>query len=391
LTDYIRPLRSVPLGPLPDDIARARSPIQWAVAPNGNGCWLISDYKLARQVLADRRFRRSDAVSGDVPALTAYNSAPDAIISLEGAEHARIRRLVAPAFTEHRIGKLAPFVSRSVADLLDDLEAHGQPADFVALVSAVLPFGVLCHLLGVPPADREIFGSWVNVLFRLEDAESDSRPQSIALVRYMVQLVAEKRRNPAADLISRLIESATGEGGLTNHELVTLCLSLLMAGFDSTVDQITLCVLTLMLDGSMLKKVGDNPDLVPQLADELMRINPAPYLTFPRMTAEEVRLGDVVIEAGQLVVVSILASNRDPAVFDLAGEIALEYSLPAHLTFGHGVHRCLGAPLARLQVTCVLGALARRFPQLRLAEDVSSLAWKSGMATRGLRRLYVTW
>ncbi len=391
LTDYIRPLRSVPLGPLPGDIAGARSPIQWAVAPNGNGCWLISDYKLARQVLADRRFRRSDAVSGDVPALTAYNSAPDAIISLEGAEHARIRRLVAPAFTEHRIGKLAPFVTQSVADLLDGLEAQCPPADFVARVSSLLPFGVLCHLLGVPPEDREIFGSWVNVLFRLEDTDADSRPQSLALVRYMVQLVAEKRRNPAADLISRLIKSAAGEDGLTNHELVTLCLSLLMAGFDSTVDQITLCVLTLVLDRPLLKKLHDNQELVPVVTEELMRINPAPYLTFPRMAAEEVRIGDVVIAAGQLVVVSILASNRDPAAYDLAGEIALECSLPAHLTFGHGVHRCLGAPLARLQLACVLGALARRFPQLRLAEDVGSLAWKSGMATRGLRRLYVTW
>jgi cytochrome P450 len=391
LTEYVRPLRSVPLGPLPDDVTRARSPIQWGVAPNGNGCWLISDYKLARQVLADRRFRRNDAVGQDVPALSSYNSAPDAIISLEGSEHARIRRLVAPAFTEHRIAQLAPFVTRSVADLLDGLEAQRPPADFVAKVSSPLPFGVLCHLLGVPPEDREIFGSWVNVLFRFEDNDAGSRQQSLALVRYMVKLVAEKKRNPASDLISRLIKSAEGDGSLTNQELVTLCLSLLMAGFDSTVDQITLCVLTLMLDRSLLKNLHDNPELVPQAVEELMRINPAPYLTFPRMAAESVRIGDVDICAGQLVVVSIVASNRDPAAFDLTGEIALESSLPAHLTFGHGVHRCLGAPLARLQLTCVLAALVRRFPQLRLAGDVSSLSWKSGMATRGLRQLNVTW
>jgi len=380
LTEYVRPLRSVPLGPLPEDVTRALSPIKWAVAPNGNGCWLISDYKLARQVLADRRFRRSDAVSQDVPALSSYNSAPDAIISLEGAEHARIRRLVAPAFTERRIAQLAPFVTQSVTDLLDGLESQHPPADFVAHFSSLLPFGVLCHLLGVPVADREIFGSWVNVLFRLEDNDADSRQQSLALVRYMMRLVAEKRRNPAADLISRLIKSAEGKGSLTNHELVTLCLSLLMAGFDSTVDQITLCVLTLMLDRALLKNLHDNQELAPQVAEELMRINPAPYIAFPRMAKEVVRIGDVVIEAGQLVVVSILASNRDPAAFGLA-----------HLTFGHGAHRCLGAPLARLQLSCVLAAVARRFPQLSLAEDVRSLKWKSGMATRGLRQMYVTW
>jgi cytochrome P450 len=330
-------------------------------------------------------------VSQDVPGVTSYNSAPDAIISLEGTEHARIRRLVAPAFTERRIARLAPFVTRSVAELLDGLEAQPAPADFVAHVSSPLPFGVLCHLLGVPLEDREIFGSWVNVLFRLEDDDADSRPQSLALVRYMVRLVAQKRRNPAADLISGLIRSAEGTGSLTNHELVTLCLSLLMAGFDSTVDQITLCALTLMLDRPLLKNLSDHPELVPQAAEELMRINPAPYLTFPRMAAERVRIGDVVVEAGQLVVVSIVASNRDPAAFGLADEIALAASLPAHLTFGYGVHRCLGAPLARLQLCCVLAALVRRFPQLRLAEEVGSLSWKSGMATRGLRQLYVTW
>jgi cytochrome P450 len=207
----------------------------------------------------------------------------------------------------------------------------------------------------------------------------------------MMRVIAEKRRKPSADLISQLIRSAEREGSVTAHELVTLCLSLLMAGFDSTVDQITLSVLTIMLDRPLMKDLNNNPELIPNIAEELLRITPAPYITFPRMAVERISIGGVVIQPGQLVVVSIMASNRDPSAFNLANEIALEAPLCAHLTFGHGMHRCLGAPLARLQLTTLLTAVVRRFPQLRLADDLGSLTWKTGMGTRGLRQLYVTW
>lgn len=384
---------TAPVGPLPDafDIARPRSPIKWAIAPNGTGFWLVSDYHLARQILADRRFRRSDTAGRNAPNIASHSSSPDAIISLEGAEHARIRRLVAPAFSERRIAELAPFVAQSVEDLLDGLEAQPPPADLVSAVSSPLPFGVLCHLLGVPPQDRAIFGSWVDVLFRLEDISADSRPQSIALVRYMTRLVAEKRRRPGADLISGLIRSAERQGSATSHEIVTLCLSLLMAGFETTMDQITLCVLAVLLDRPLLADLRDNPELTGRVVNELMRLNPAAYMTFPRMATERACIADAVIQPGQLVAVSIVAANRDPVAFEPAGEVPPGAAAPAHLTFGHGVHRCLGAPLAFLQLTTLLTALVRRFPQLRLAEDPGSLDWKTGMATRGLRRMNVTW
>ena len=387
------PVRTVPVGPLPDafDIAQPRSGIEWVIAPNSTGFWVISDYKLARQILADRRFRRSDAVGRNAPNIASYRSAPNAIISLEGAEHARIRRLVAPVFTERRIAELAPFVAQSVADLLDGLEAQQAPADFVSHVASPLPIGVLCHLLGVPPQDREIFGSRVNVLFRLEDSSADSRLHSVALARYMMRVVAEKRRNPAADLISQLIRSAEREGSATNHEIVTLCLSLLMAGFDTTVDQITLCVLTMMLDQPLMKNLNDNPELIPRVTDELMRVSPATYMTFPRLATERVCIAGAVIQPGHPVAISIIASNRDPSAFNLADEVALDGSPRGHLTFGHGVHRCLGAPLAFLQLKTLLTALVRRFPQLQLADDLNSLTWRTGMATRGLHQMHVTW
>jgi cytochrome P450 len=373
-------------------LSRSEARIRWAVASNGTKFWLISDYELARTVLADPRFSRSEAAGSKAPKISVYNAAPDAIISLDGAAHTRIRQLVAPAFTERRIAKLEPFVARSVADLLDDLVAQDPPADFVSHVSAPLPFGALCHLLGVPPGDREIFGSWVNVLFRLVGDSAESRQASVGLARYMVRLVADKRREPSDDLISNLIRSSDRKGDkVTNRELVTLCLSLLMAGYDSTVDQITLCVFMLLLDRSLMGTLTRNPELAESVSEELLRLNPAPYMTFPRMAMERVPIGGIVIEPGQLVVVFIMGSNRDDSVFSSGDEAAPESAMPAHLTFGHGLHRCLGAPLARLQLTTLLRALPVRFPHLQVADDISSLDWKSGMATRGLSQLLVSW
>jgi cytochrome P450 len=391
---YTKSAKAVPVGPLPEhfNLARSETKIRWAIAQNGTGFWVVSDYELARRVLADPRFSRSEAAGPKAPKLGAYNAAPDALISLEGAAHSRMRQLVAPAFTERRIAMLQPFIARMVDDLLDELAAQDPPVDFVSHVSVPLPFGTLCHLLGVPPNDRKVFGSWVNVLFRWGGDAADSRQASIGLARYMTRLVADKRREPADDLISHLIRSSELKGDkYTNRELVVLCLSLLMAGYDTTVDQITLCVFMLLLDRSLMETLVHKPESADRVTEELMRLNPAPYVTFPRMAMERVSIEGAVIEPGQLVVIFIMGSNRDESVFKSGGEAALGISVPAHLTFGHGLHRCLGAPLAWLQLTTLLRTLSIRFPHLQLASDMSSLNWKTGMATRGLSQMLVSW
>lgn len=165
----------------------------------------------------------------------------------------------------------------------------------------------------------------------------------------------------------------------------------MVAGYDSTADQITLCVFMTFLDRSLVNVLRRNPELVSRAIEEILRLNLAPYMTFPRMAVEPVTIGGITIQPGQLVLVFTMGANRDPAAFTLADEIGLDQAVPAHLTFGHGMHRCLGAPLARLQLTTLLTAVLRRFPDLQVTEDLSSLDWKSGMATRGLKRMHVSW
>jgi cytochrome P450 len=385
---------TVPVGPLPDcfSLIRPAAPIQWATAQNGTGFWLVNDYKISRKLLADPRLSRSAAAHPKAPTVAVHDPAPNAIISLEGAEHARIRQIVASEFSERKIASLAPYVEQVAERVLDELAGECPPADFVSRVSVPMPLQVICNILGVPWADREIFGPWVSVLFRVEGTTADSRQHSVGLARYMTRLVAQKRREPSDDVIGHLIRSSGREGQeITNGELITLCLSLLMAGYDTTVDQITLCVLMLLLDRPLMKKLTDNPELVGRAVEEFLRLNPAPYMSFARMATEIISVGDFVIEPGQLVVIFIMGANRDPEAFALPNEVMLDRSVPAHLTFGHGVHWCLGAPLARLQLTTLLTALLRRFPDLRIAGDPEALDWKTGMATRRVNQMHVTW
>ncbi|ATL28470.1 cytochrome P450 [Streptomyces formicae] len=352
--------------------------------PNGVGVWAVSDYRLARQVLADPRFSRAAAVAPDVPNLASIDPSPDSIVSLDGRAHARLRRIVAGAFTERRISALRPFIEARATELLDALAAGEQPADLVSGLAAPLPLSVLCHMLGIPDADRESFREWVPVLFDLDGESAASRTKAFRIAEYMTRLINRKRREAGDDLISALIQAADDEGKLTNRELVTLSLALLMAGYDSTADQITLAFLSLLHDPSRAAALRADPGLVPAEVEEVLRANPSAPVSFSRAVTEPVRLAGVTISPGQPVLVFLMGANRTQ--HDSGNQAG-----NPHLTFGHGVHRCLGASLARLQLATVIHLTLDRFPHLALADGVDDLRWKPAAATRGLAALRVRW
>ncbi|MEE1808106.1 cytochrome P450 [Streptomyces sp. BE133] len=382
------------LGPLPQFMTGAfTAPVKRIRTPPGDAMWLVSDYVLGRRVLSDRRFSRAAAVVPGAPRLNSAAPSPTSIMSLDGTDHARLRRIVAAAFTTGKVAALAPLVQRTAADLLEGMSHCGSTADLVTSFAEPLPVAVLGTLLGVPVEDREIFDSSVEVLFDITaSSDLEKSRQRLLLVDYMSTLIDRKRQRNDNDLLTDLIRAHDGDA-LSKAELVSLGLALLTAGYETTVGQISLAALAI-LQGGVPREFVKDESRVNELVEELLRANPSTALSFPRVALEDVELGDISIRAGEAVVVSLLHGNRDDRAF-AEPEILREDRSAAHLTFGHGIHRCLGAPLARLQVRTALLQLFAFFPALRLAEDEptarSAVVWKDGLITRGLDSLRVTW
>ncbi|HEX6343057.1 cytochrome P450 [Umezawaea sp.] len=378
------------LGPLPAFMEPGSGVVPF-VTPVGDGMWLVRDHALGRAVLADQRFSRAEATKPHSPRFNDAQPAPDAVMSMDGADHARLRRVVSGAFTTRRVAAMAPAVERLADERLDALAAAGPGADLIGLLATPLPLSVLCSMLGIPAEDGDVFRDWVEVLFDISaSSPREKSRRRLELVDYMAELVARKRDSDDEDLLTDLI-AAQDQGRLSPGEMLTLGLSLLMAGYETTVGQIGLSVLALLSDPVVLDDLRAHPENLDGLVDELLRLTPSTPLSFPRVALEPVRLGTVVVRTGEAVVVSLLHGNRDAAAWERPEGLCPSGHGAAHLTFGHGVHRCLGAPLARLQLRIVLERLLRRFPGLRVATGSDAVVWKEGMSIRGLARLRVEW
>ncbi|WKX68651.1 cytochrome P450 [Streptomyces sp. XD-27] len=382
------------LGPLPEFFAPGgpdEDDVRQIVTPTGDKMWLVRDYALGRLVLADKRFSRTAAVRPGAPTFNDAQPVPESMMSRDGKEHARLRKTVAGHFTARRMAAMAPRVERLTDRYLDRLESAGPGADLMEGLADPLPLDVLCQLLGVPLEDGATFRDWVEVLFDISASSPQEKGRKrLELSAYMADLLAEKRSAPQDDLLTSLIQ-AQDRGELTPGELITLGLTLLMAGYETTVGQIATSAHVLLSEPGAYRELVDHPDRVDAAVEELMRVSPTTPLSFSRVAVEPVRLGSVLVQAGDGVMVSLLNGNRDGKVYPEPEYLAPESRDNVHLTFGHGLHRCLGAPLARLQLQIVFGRLVRRFPHLRFADVPEPAVWKDGMGTRGLSRLLVDW
>ncbi|MFD8546335.1 cytochrome P450 [Streptomyces sp. NPDC059649] len=384
LIDQWGPLSAL-MSPGPEEIARIAT-------PTGSEVWLVRGYSLGRSVLTDPRFSRAAALRPQAPKLNDAQPAADSMMSMDGSRHARLRRLVSGAFSTGRMARMSDFVAQVTDRHLDTVADLGPGTDLIGHLARPLPLFVLCSMLGIPEEDTPLFRGWVEVLFDI-DASSprEKARRRIELIEYMTDLMDRKRRAPGEDLLSDLI-AVHDRGELSTNELLTLGLTLLMAGYETTTGQIGLATLSLLTDRGVYEELVAHPDRVGKAVEELIRLNPVTPLTFLRVATEPVPLGEVTVQAGEGVVVALMFGNRDAEVF--AKPESMDFVSgrgTPHLTFGHGVHRCLGAPLARLQVRIVLEHLLRRFPTLRLAEVEEPVVWKDGLGIRGLSRLQVSW
>jgi cytochrome P450 len=376
---------------------RASQPVARVTLEDGTMGYLVTRYADVRQVLIDPRFSRA-AANARGPGASETGIAilaAESMNAMDPPEHTRLRRLVAGAFTARRVEELRPKVRALVDELLAEMAALPRPVDLVEHFSLPLPVRVICELLGVSPEDQHIFHAWSDTI--MSDASRD--PQEIRatienLIEYFTKLIADKRAAPADDLMTALIAARDEGDRLTEKELLNLCLGLLIAGHETTANQINMFLLTLLTFPEEYQRLAASPELVGQAVEELMRfvqLGDGSAAGLPRVTTEAVELSGVTIPAGSIVVTSSPAANRDESVFPDPDRLDLSRVVTQHLSFGAGAHHCLGAQLARMELQEALSGLLRNLPGLRVAVPDSQLRFKSGMILRSLETLPVTW
>ncbi|WP_030800113.1 cytochrome P450 [Streptomyces sp. NRRL S-337] len=355
----------------------------------GEPAWLVTRYADARFVLGDQRFSRAESAKHDEPRQS-EGRRDSGILGMDPPDHTRLRTLVAKAFTVRQVEKLRPQVKELTRELLDGLEAAGPPADLVDRYALPIPVAVICRLLGVPEQDRPKFRVWSDAALStssLTAEEFDANQEELR--SYMRQLIEEHRRAPRDDLMTALIDARDTGDRLSELELVDLCIGILVAGHETTATQIPNFVLALLDHPDQLALLRERPELIGGAVEELLRFVPlGSGAGQARYATEDIEVGGTLVRAGTPVLVAVGAANRDALRFDAPGTLNITRTGNQHLGFGHGVHHCLGAPLARLELQEAIGALITRFPGLHVAGDVE---WKTQMLVRGPRVLPVGW
>ena len=399
MTATEHPVRTYPFGP-PDGLkmnpnyAQLRAePLVKVEMPYGGDAWLATRYEDVKIVLADPRFSRAEAVGKDVPRVMPPIEQETSILSMDPPEHSRLRKLVARAFTARQIERLRPRTQAIVDELLDRMIAAGSPADLAESLAWPLPITVICELLGVPVEDRDKFRVWTDRLLSLSGAEIEQTEQAReSLDAYLAELIARRRVEPTEDLLGQLVVARDEGERLSEGELVAFGVTLLVAGHETTANQTGNFVFLLLDQPQLWQQLVGDPDLVPAAVEELTRFVPlGASAAFARIATEDLELGGRLVRKGESVVTTIASANRDEAVFDRPDEINLTREQNPHVGFGYGVHHCLGAPLARLELQLAVGTLVRRLPGLRLAVPADDVAWRVDRLVRGVRALPVAW
>ncbi|MGA5560775.1 cytochrome P450 [Streptomyces platensis] len=381
----------------PSQITRLREarPVSPLVFPDGHEGWLVTGYDAVRRLLADTRFSsRPDLgvvhVPYETPGMPAATEpspqVPGLFVAMDPPDHTRLRRKLTGAFTVRRMKQLEEHIVEITERQLDEMARLAPPVDLVKEFALPVPSLVICELLGVPYEDRETFQ--VNsAKFLLKDQQLDEKMAAYgAMTTYLAELVTRKRATPGEDILSDLAR----HDDLTVEELTGIAFLLLLAGHETTANMLALGTFALLEHPEQLAELRGAPELLPDAVEELMR-----YLSvadiFYRYATEDIELGGETIGKGSTVVVSLLAANHDPRRFDHPDTLDIHRKARGHLSFGHGIHQCLGQQLARIEMRAGFAGLLRRFPTLQLALPAGEVRLRTDMNIYGVHELPVTW
>jgi cytochrome P450 len=374
--------------PLYDEMRR-QGPLRRVTMPDGVPGWLVTDHAQARALLDDRRLSKDvvrarplfppNAAAGYGTKLSEH------MLNDDPPNHTRLRKLVTKAFTSRAVSRLRPRIEGIVDELLAGIDGETELIESFAFP---LPIAVISELLGVPAEDHSRIRAWSKVFVSGVTGEplaTAARDQD----RLLRELIRAKRAAPTEDLLSDLVHVSDEGDQLSEDELVSMAFLLLFAGHETTVHLLGNAVHQLLTNPKQQELLRGDPGLLPGAIEEFLRIGSPIHIATLRFTTEAVAVDDVEIPAGEFVMISLLAANADEARFDDPHQLDVTRPAGGHLAFGHGIHYCLGAPLARLEGEIAIGRLLARFPSLRLAVEPADLRRRTSTLVHGLRELPV--
>jgi cytochrome P450 len=366
---------------------REQAPVSKLPIPFSVNVWLVTGYEEAKAVLGNAKSYSNDYVNlvGEHGASASHN--PGGLGFADPPEHTRLRKLLTPEFTMRRLSRLTPGIKAIIDQQLDEMAAADGPVDLVEHFALPIPSLVICELLGVPYDDRDDFQRLSMARFDLFAGATASFGAISESLTYLTEVVKKQRAEPGDGLLGMIIREH-GDN-VSDQELAGLADGVLTGGFETTASMLALGALVLLQDPDTFKLIHDNDSATHGFVEEVLRYLTVVQVAFPRFAREDTEVGGEKINKGDVVIVSLSAANRDPVLGPGLEHVDPHRAPTSHLAFAHGVHRCIGAELARMELRAAYPALLRRFPNMRLATPVEDLKYRKVSIVYGVEALPV--
>jgi cytochrome P450 len=386
---------------------RSEAPAARVTLPDGREGWLFTRYEDVEAILRDHEQFTNRSFLGQIeegPELPprvrgVYMLFNEIMLGKDPPEHTRLRKLVQKAFTARLVEGLRPNIQELADNLLDAVEERARRSgerkmDLIADYAFPIPVTIIMDLLGIPYEDRENIRSWSTTLASFDGSLALAEkiaPEVNAFIDYLGDLLEAKRKNPRDDLLTNLVLVEDEGDRLNDADLLAMVYVLIFAGHETTLHLIGNGTLALLTHPEQFEKLKADPSLIKTAVEELLRYDPSVEIPRARLAVTDVEIGGVLVRRGEVVLTAIAGANHDPGRFEASEELNISRENNRHLSFGKGIHACLGASLARLEGQIAIGTLVGRMPNLKLAVPPEELRWRpGGIFLRGLAALPVT-